>query len=107
MKFTIDRKTWLRGKHPSKLLNGKGMSCCLGQVCLQQGIESKDILNIRVIPGLSSNCRAKLPPDFANDLTLIGPAYNINDRKDIEDAEREKLLQEHVKKYGHEFVFIN
>jgi hypothetical protein len=64
MKLVIDRKLWLRGEGSdcSSLLRDKDRKmCCLGFLCLANGLSEQDIIDIQTPGNLSERRREPLP----------------------------------------------
>ncbi len=105
MEFTVDRKTWYRGKGGmfSKLLKEDGRKCCLGFLAKAYGYEDSDILNKASFRNLSdaSLITRLLVGDSNNE--LLGENYctslhetiaDINDNRTFSDETKEKELTE-------------
>jgi len=110
MKFKIDRRKWYRGKGDaeSKLLRGEdGKMCCLGQVALQCGIPSWEILNVLAPGGISQKYIGKLPDWIAGVITPDSavPAMRINDSENLGDKRREVRLKATFKRNGDTITF--
>lgn len=125
MKFTIDRKTWLRGEggDDSALLRAYDRKmCCLGSVSLQCGINN--------IFGKSAPCSlkeeewAKFPEvlrplkkpvvyakttrgTYNDNSDLAAAMMRVNDDEDISDEGREAKLIELCAPHGIELEFVN
>jgi len=109
MKFTVDRKTWVRGLKPgivTKLLNKHGR-CCIGFVCQQLGATDDELRDKGRISDLAPGVKLRIGSGLDGGFTWIGEAYHINDDYKITDAEREKRLSELFAANGHEMEFIN
>lgn len=101
MKFTIDRKKWLRGDEDSLLLRKKDRKmCCLGIFLNECGMKKKDLM------GKGSPYSLDTPlPQQAQWLTnqwgnadLTRELMKVNDDDTICDNTREKKLRELFRK---------
>jgi hypothetical protein len=106
MKFTVDRKTWLRGGGPqdSYLLTPDGMRCCIGFVAQQCGVADEDILNIVTISHIAKKDNRSKFPEWMDDRVSL--AYVINDRREISEDDREAQLKDLFLKNGDEIEFV-
>lgn len=101
-KFTVYRNKWLRGDAPKSMLrNGNGAKCCMG--FLASGLGCIGITDKFFFNELAEKQRDKLPialrPDGDNQDTLLADQiYEINDRCDISDKQREASLKRLFKK---------
>lgn len=114
MKFTVDRKKWLRGVgfEESRLLTGDGQRCCFGFVCQQLGMEDDSIMRHLTVGSISFSQRNRRLMDFAfsgntEEHDWIWSAYKINDNRSIGDPERESKLVTIFSANGHEIEFVN
>lgn len=120
-RFTVDRKTWLRGKgRSSVLLDDKGCRCCLGFAAQQLCGIADSVLFGKTTP-------ASLPRLFANTIPQlvrvhdgIIPEHNgefsdsaqgnmimhFNDTCGLFDEEREELLTKRFAELGIDVEFI-
>lgn len=116
MKFTVDRKTWIRGEsswddakatNESMLLNQKlGKMCCLGFLAKACGSNDSDIRNI----GIPEAAPCVVWPPW-----VLFMGYNslatehlikLNDDVDIGDDERERRIKEEFAAHGDEVEFV-
>ena len=119
--YIIDRSKWACGgsRHVgvvgmSYLLNGSGFMCCLGQMCIQDGILKKKLNGIenpfqvkKVYP------RAKvsdwmLRKDDAGETfnsKLVDKMIEVNDESRFSDKQREEKLTRLIKKSGNTVRF--
>lgn len=127
MKFTIDRRTWYRGRKNSALIINnpqvkpefQGYSCCLGHIAKQCGIPDntlKGIATPKSLRGLVS-----LDSEFMDKLTdykvmpygtmmnspTCSSMMEVNDNRVIEDKNREAELIFLAAKLGWTLEFIN
>jgi hypothetical protein len=121
--LTIDRSKWRTGgdeidnKHgelhhehgDTKLLNDKGMMCCLGFFCLQ--IENRapnEILNIGDPAGLHNITRgSNLIGDDGLNRPWVSHAITINDDGVLSNETREEEIHSLFKIHGFDVKFIN
>ena len=117
----IDRSKWRTGgvelydKYgDTKILNDKGMMCCLGFYCTQIGNKSKqEIFEIALPESLEnytgieelitplSDCREFTNNDFTES------AIYINDSQDLSNEFREIQIHQHFKKINIDVKFTN
>lgn len=131
MKFTIDRRYWLRGEggEPSFLYRSDREThnmCCLGQISEQCGIDKTDLDRLRQPNTFApitvkerfeetfGNAVMVAPLDvnyYLRDLRAINvlvELMNINDSPQLTDAQRELILTDLIAHfYGHELEFVN
>ncbi len=109
--FKVNRRRWARGgkKGEAMLLNGDGNSCCIGFACRQTGAGSRDIKGRytpgflrKPLPGLSRNRGGRIVS-----LSWVLQAADVNDDRNLTDAEREAKLQKLARSAGHDFEFRN
>jgi hypothetical protein len=107
MKFTVDRKTWLRGMGgtDSALLRADGMRCCIGHVGQQCGVPDEAMMGICTVGHIKGSARLLFPVWIQNDPD-IGQAYSTNDSRDFNDPEREAKLKEIFASNGDEIEFV-
>jgi hypothetical protein len=127
MKFTIDFKKWRSGGSesstyeqtgvgPTSLLNRLGYMCCLGQICMQQGVSE---LKNRTRPSRlafyigEKECEKinflvyrDLRRDTFIDSDLAIQAMDINDKEPVTRIRIERL-KNLFESHGHELEFIN
>ncbi len=113
MKYILKKSTWRSGvnsltstgKGNTYLLNDEGFMCCLGQFCIQEGVEPEIILN-KALPIMIKD---KLPEESL----LCNPrfeseAVNINDcefaGKPVE--QRIYALRKLIEFFGHTLEVI-
>lgn len=119
MQFTVDRKTWYRGKGSkgSRLLREDGMMCCLGHVSLQCGLTAEEILDRADPASVSDEAAPKISwlltdadddseRQFANNPSCA-EAMETNDDEELADADREKAIVSIFANWGHELTFVN
>lgn len=107
-KFTVDRRTWYRGKEAnnSRLLTHDGMRCCIGFVGQQCGIPDENLLDRDTI--FSRSIEPKWPTWLTAWQSSDGHyVYQINDSSHYSDAEREARLKALFAENGDEIEFIN
>lgn len=125
-KYIIDRSKWVCGDAEfrkkydlggSKLLNAKGKMCCLGQVCLQDGLSEDDI---RGKGGPTNVYWQRLKDHWMttpenNNSRDACHAMNINDSINspitgdwsrLTQEEREEELKKLFESMGHEIEFV-
>lgn len=119
MKFTVDRRTWYRGKGSSSsvLLNDDDMRCCIGFVAEQCGIPDEKLANLKSLHSCTKNLEYIEPttfPRWMNSVKSQGyassdlmEAYQTNDNRMINDDAREKQLIAIFARNGDELEFIN
>lgn len=115
MKYIIDRRTWLRaeGSDRSKLYRPiDGKMCCLGQICLQEGLRVDQIYD-RFSPfHLSTTATKKIKWMFEDKpypkylKQPIRDMMQVNDSK-VSDEEIEEKLIKLAKELDIELEFIN
>lgn len=140
MKYMIDRSKWvcgiklLKSGHTlseanrrsrrvnkmgeSMLLNEVGRMCCLGQICLTDGISANDLLFIES-PGVLAKKfirnKRKLPTKtkwlvnvgrLQANSDIAAHMMTINDRLKLTQEEREAKLISIVAEAGHELEFV-
>ena len=118
MKFTIDRAIWLNASAPygmgSTLLHNKqGNMCCLGFVCEQlgvprenlTGVDTPGLLDLEELPDSLAESLSLLRQGASTDTELSSSAMDLNDSDDYTPVEREKLLSQLFRNYGHELEF--
>jgi hypothetical protein len=95
-KFVIDRSKWLRGEGSdySFLLRADKKMCCLGQICKQQGIPLKEMIQVTSPANmlLLFQNKVRFLTDNYNHTDLAVKAMKINDSKEIDDVARESHL---------------
>jgi hypothetical protein len=112
----IDRSKWrtggvkLYGKYgDTKLLNDKGMMCCLGFYCLQIGNKSEhEIFDIALPSSLNSEkgIESLVTPTFRQ-TDFTESAIYINDSQDLSNEFREIQIHQHFKKINIDVKFTN
>lgn len=102
--FDVSKKWWHRGDGPSqsRLLNGNdGSMCCIGQACLQWGVDPIDMLDMHTV--------SQIPTEWPTSVNLVinefpcfpGSLYEINDEPDdLTDEERIDRLNNELE-YNH------
>lgn len=114
MTFTVEEKTWLRGKGPfeSSLQNQHtGKRCCLGFRALATGLSETDITG-RGLPD-----KFHMPTlDISKWPGLIEPEGNptracekiaaVNDNQHLTDADRKSQLTKLFSEIGDEILFV-
>ena len=110
MKFTVNRKTWYRGKKGSSLLRPDGMMCCLGHLSIACGISSDMILNL-AMPYDMEHCYPeeyeKMPEKLKPAHVAQGELASINDNYGMSDEERERRLTTGFADHDIEVEFTN
>lgn len=114
MKYTIDRRTWLRAEGPnrSKLYRpSDGKMCCLGQVCLQEGLRVDQIYDLSSPFYLSPTASEKIKWMFEDQpysymKKPICDMMYVND-SEVSDEEIEEKLIKFAKELDIELEFIN
>lgn len=115
-KFTVDRKTWYRGKGgiQSALLTEHGERCCIGFVGQQCGVVDKLMLGVPTIHYHQPMDGYLNAAQFPAWMTYedhgskdVDEAYLVNDNRDISDLTREAKLKEIFARHGDELEFIN
>lgn len=116
MKYTVDRKTWYRGKggEYSALLTKQGKRCCIGFVGQQCGVRDKLMLDIPTIHFHGPGAGYLNPSEFPAWMSYsthgsqdVDEAYEVNDNEEISDLTREAKLKEIFARHGDELEFIN
>lgn len=119
MKFTIDRRYWLRGEGgKNSVLYDSGREfknmCCLGQISEQCGITKVRLAQLRRPQNLGDEDKTLFESKFGIDMiSFVDPStlsylMLTNDDSFIDDARREMMLTDLVSHfYGHELEFIN
>lgn len=119
-KYVIYRDKWVCGHEASivraalgtsELLNEQGRMCCIGQVCLQDGLDSSDLLYIDAPSGILD--RNRIPGwlveltvyGAVNDSPVCGDLMMINDDSSICQELRESQLIAIAKGVGVELSF--
>lgn len=108
-KFTVDRRTWYRGKGEkfSALLREDGTRCCIGFVGAQCGISDQELMGHPGVTGVRLPLREHFPKWMQEEGGDVINAYGDNDDEALTDAEREERLKVRFAKYGDEIEFIN
>jgi hypothetical protein len=121
-KFTIDRKTWLRGDNSaydgglsSLYRRSDRKMCCVGKYLESCGVSKEDLLD-----KATANAVVQLVPDKAAWLLSRGYSgnsvvnsplacklYSINDYEKTSDTDKEVELKLEFGRIGIEVVFIN
>lgn len=93
-KFTIDRRTWIRGNsEESALLRNDGCQCCMGQIARQCGVSDSQLLELSYISSLPVMSEvAWLLKRLREECDWVDLAYEINDSGDLSDPARESQL---------------
>ncbi len=106
-KFTIDRKSWLRGEGSDKsfLLRDDGKMCCLGQYCLASNIPKDTLINTKSPYSLKNDKKIKVENLMGQ--FWVGDAMSVNDKETLSDKLREENLIELFKEGGIEVTFEN
>ncbi len=119
MKFTIDRKTWLRGEGPLEsylLRRYDGKRCCLGFKAEACGYFLLDLADIHDPAGLLKQASAIINPGFERLLAgnsnanakVTRDLIFANDNPVIErEGLRERVIQELFATIGDEVEFID
>jgi hypothetical protein len=113
----VSRKRWLRGKTKGVLRNQRGLQCCLGFVCRAAGWKARDLVDQGMPHSLYNRETKETVPDMLKGLIVTDWWYpaasdladmlaEMNDDKDITDAQREARIIKHGKKAGINFVFV-
>lgn len=124
-RFVVDRSKWRRGGRTNEethgetsLLNSRGFMCCLGFVCIQQGLSEEDI-RLEGEPCSLSEYSEEIDDAIGGLLLnndeedgmvnsdLAQKAIDINDNESVTDAEREAALSSLFEKNGCEMVFVD
>jgi len=108
--FTVDRATWLRGEgsaQSSLLREQDGKMCCLGFLCLAQGVQRRCLLNLPVPDMLSAASQKHLPAFLVKpkDATM-GDIMPTNDNRSQTDKKRERHLKRLFKRQGVAIKFV-
>ena len=106
MKLTIDRSVWLRGEgHTESFLCRPidGKMCCLGILGVAAGLGRNELLGQKApICVISNNW-----PPWARVRDIAGHFIEVNDERDISEAEREESLTKLFLDRGVEVEFID
>lgn len=123
MKFVIDRSKWRAGgtgKHAigkggTCLLNGAGFMCCLGQVCQQKQLGKCEVLGCYTPQGSFAPHKLENLLVKRRDASVVGwsdnalatnaMTINDDDRENIDQETRERLLKAEFASCGHELEF--
>ena len=119
MKYKIDRAILAHGGTTNSqilgtthLLSGEGKMCCLGQVCLQEGVP-KDILLLNSFPRAVGNSLpegywllAKNDHGTLVDSSMALAMMSVNDNPRTTREQKEARLIELAASAGHEFEFV-
>lgn len=109
MKYTIDKKRWLRGEGSSnsKLLRSQDQKmCCLGFVAIQNRMPSSFILD-REDPADTCFEWPKWIYDSESNLDYKNSLIMVNDDKEMFDEERMQILTKLFAIHGDEIEFID
>lgn len=125
MKFTIDRRTWLRGQGSmnSALLTAKGCMCCLGFRAIASGLSRDQILGCsdpasvyeqkRVGSGIMAIDGALVVRKFNGNVDMgvcvsssCHLIISVNDGPSISDSTREHSLTSLFETIGDEVEFV-
>lgn len=112
--LVIDRKLWMRGGYKrfstnllsttKKKADGEQYICCLGFLCLAQGMKEKDISGH---PGPRSIDKGNEEEGWWHEnRRFINPAMEVNDDSNISDSEREAKLIPAFQEVGITLSFI-
>lgn len=119
-KFIIDRSKWrcggetgenAKGFGSTRLLNGEGYMCCLGQIAKQLGYINADLIGLGEPYELHDDDEKNFEENIlVNSDTcntdLTSDAMSINDDADITIKERERQLKARFKEEGISLVFV-
>ena len=120
MKYTIDRAKLVFGGGrygkilgPTQLLNQNGYMCCLGQICMQDGVDAGALARKGTPKFVSER---HLPDDhwlleknkegYTTDSDIAVQMIETNDNKFCSLEEREELLILLAASVGHELEFV-
>lgn len=120
MRFTIERSRWRNshhGKGQTKLLNKEGYQCCLGFCALQLGTPIHRLLNFgspdsvrKIDKAFDLDGILVTSPNggiFGNGNSVLSVrAIRINDNFGIDLEEKETMLIDLFKEFGHELEFV-
>ena len=114
--YTIDRRTWDRGRTGSLLLGPDEKQCCLGFICEQAGVAREKMFAVGTPAGLVKHVQ-EMPSSLSVLITtkilgiqnspLAEEAMRTNDRLDINDASREQQLISLFKSYDITLEFVD
>jgi hypothetical protein len=113
MKFTVDRKTWRRGKLGinSGLLLENGERCCVGFFCKALGCSDAVIFEKCYLGSLvGTEVGDKVRPYLEGvgaDTPTFHEIYETNDSPDISERKREERLKALFAQENVEVEFIN
>jgi hypothetical protein len=124
-RVVVNRETWLRGEEDSLLFRPTDQKmCCLGFMCLQNGVPQEDMKNV-FGPGTLAKWRSHIadkvpavllkhseyPPYTLTDLgwssNFARKAMEINDNPHYEPEQRETLLKDLFRANGIDLIFVN
>lgn len=118
LKVVVDREKWIHGEgdFDSYLLRERdGHLCCLGFACLAAGLTTDQIKDQHAPHSIPDLVESKLPlllqpttiPEFykKTNSKVCNSMVNLNDKKDVKAAYRERRLRELGRKVGIEFSF--
>jgi len=119
----IDRIKWRTGGTTfndkfgeTKLLNEKGMMCCLGFYCVQIGNKTPNEISDIALPESLQSCEGieeLIKPVFLSDITeyknndFTESAIYINDSESLSNEFREIQIHQHFKKINVDVKFVN
>jgi hypothetical protein len=110
MKFTINRKTWLRGEDNSALFRpSDGKKCCLGFYALACGLKVRDIKDQSEPIDTDERKHSKMAALFKKDGLQNALCYRlmkINDNENTTDARKEKAIKNNFTKVGVGVEFV-
>jgi hypothetical protein len=110
LKFTVDRKRWLRGegeRNSLLLRESDGKMCCLGFACLAAGHTESDIRGVATPTGISMerHGRCLLPSHSSRSISWAMEWNDCPVDKEFTEAKREALITEKLAEVGIEVVF--
>lgn len=125
--YVIDRSKWVCKSYEfnskqrikmgeSMLVNKQGRMCCIGFMCLQEGVDKKALYNAWTPATLHLRRVKNIPQwmlssDFGlEDKTTCSPVVehlicDVNDAYGVDVERKEELIKEHLKAIGHSVEF--
>lgn len=110
LKFTVDRKRWLRGEGEprSRLLRSSdGKMCCLGFACLAAGHTEDEIRDVATPSGLAYRRDGRcLLPNYNTPQMCSAMEWNdYPGQCELSEARREAIIAERLAEIGLEVTF--
>ncbi len=105
MKFTVERKKWIRGRpHGSCLLKSNGHMCCLGFLAKELGIQDKKLFYVQLPDMLAEDGLTVEQSEFSDidwrDIVSTNDSYQV-------ESNREEVLKELFLEAGYQVEFVD